>query len=574
MPISKYKYPSIGILLLFLYCCANNNGGTNNPPEFLDRKAISGFGAHAMIAGSSGKPALEAGLQVLREGGNACDAALTAALDQVTRAAGAWVSFGGVMSLVYYQAATGKVFTLSAPFKTPFEETDPMTIPRQPTPSGRTALVPGFLGGILAAHDKLGSVPRERIFAPAIKTAEEGFQLSNSIYGLFQYRWNVLSRLPETRRIFEKADGSSYRPGDTFIQPVLAQTLKAVSRQGADYFYRGEWADKFVEIVRREGGRMIKRDLEEYSPVWSEAAHTSYYGYDAYAVNYPCLGGASLIAGLNMMEAAGLDHISGHASNPDSFCNLVRIARVGYYMTFLYDFFDFLQGEYPGRDFSTAAMLEKSTAQFFWNLIATGTWDELVRKFSSGGSSTHSAASGHSDALVAFDSMGNAAVISHTINTTDYGTTGIFVDGISIPDSGSMRQPEMKLRGAGQYLTDAMASLLLTKDGRPFLGCGSPGGSIRELTLQHVQSIVHDRLDPARAIARRVFYGPGTSFCQRIKFIDFPSSFVEAVEEKGVCLENAQQREDYWVGILFDPGRGLLGGAPALAPYDPGIAAY
>jgi gamma-glutamyltranspeptidase/glutathione hydrolase len=557
-----------------LCCCEKNGGGNDDPPEFRDEKALSGFGSQAMIAGTSGKPALEAGLQVLREGGNACDAALAAALDQVARAAGCWISYGGVMSLVYYQAATGKVYTLSAPFKTPLAETDPLTIPVQPTPSGRTALVPGFLAGIIAAHDRLGSVSRERIFTPAIKTAEEGFQLSNSIFNLFQSRRNVLHRLPETRAIFVKADGQRYQAGDTFIQPVLAKTLRKVSIQGADYIYREDWARKFVEIVRREGGRMTIRDLEEYCPVWTEAAHTSYYGYDAYAVNYPCLGGASLVACLNMMAAAGLSNINGHASNPDSFCNLVKIARVGYYMTFIYDFFDFLQREYPGRDFSTAAMLEKSTAQFFWDLIASGEWDQLEKKFRTGSSGISSAASGHSDALVVIDSMGNAAALSHTINTTSWGTTGIFVDGISIPDAGSMRQPEMKLRGPGQYLSDAMAPLLLIKDGRPFLGSGSPGMSIRELSLQHVQSIVHDRLDPARAIARRTFYAPGAAFCQRILFDDFPASFIRAVEQKGLCLERAQRSEDYWTGILFDPGRGLLGGAPAAAPYDPGIAAY
>jgi hypothetical protein len=137
MLIDKCRFSILFILALFLCFCEKNGSGNDDPPEFRDEKAFSGFGTQAMIAGTSGKPALEAGLQVLREGGNACDAALT-------------------------------------------------------------------------------------------------------------------------------------------------KTLRKVSIQGADYIYRKDWARKFVEIVRREGGRMTIRDLEEYRPVWTEAAHTSYYGYDAY----------------------------------------------------------------------------------------------------------------------------------------------------------------------------------------------------------------------------------------------------------------------------------------------------
>ncbi len=140
------------VLLLQLSSCRQPEPTTPDPPEFRDGRAISGFGTRAMVAGSSNRPAMEAGLQVILEGGNACDGALTAVLDQVTRAAGAWVSFAGYLSVVYYDAASGQVYTLSATYKTPLEETEPLTIPDQPTPSGRTVLVPGCMAGIIAAR--------------------------------------------------------------------------------------------------------------------------------------------------------------------------------------------------------------------------------------------------------------------------------------------------------------------------------------------------------------------------------------------------------------------------------------
>jgi gamma-glutamyltranspeptidase/glutathione hydrolase len=565
------------ILVLFLSLssgCKPESPVVNDPPEFRDWRAISGFGTQAMVAGSSNKPAMEAGLQVILEGGNACDGALTAVLDQVTRAAGCWVSFAGHFTMVYYEAATGQVYTISAGYKTPLEETDPLTIPDQPIPSGRTALVPGFMAGVIAAHDRLGSVPRQRIFAPAIQTAEEGFTLTSDMAGLISYRAGVLYRLPETRAIFFKEGRNPYKAGDIFTQPALASTLRQVVQQGADYIYRGPWARKLIAAVQADGGRLTLRDLEEYQPLWTEPAHTVFSDTDAWAVNYPCSGGVSLISGLNMMEAAGQANISGYTMDPAAFSNLVKISRVGYCITFFPDFIEFLNRRYPGHNFSMKSLLEESTAHFFWELIASGEWDRLERDLFGGAGASLAYAGGHSDTVVAIDSMGNAASISHSIATVNWGTTGIFIDGISIPDSAVFRKYEMARVGTGQYLSDAMASLLVVRNGQPLLVCGSPGQSIRELTLQHVQNILYDNLEPARSIARRGFYGPDENMCQRVPLNDFSDSFIAGVEKLGLCLKQVSAREHYWTGILFIPNSGLFGGAPTDAPYNAGIAAY
>ncbi len=390
---------------------------------------------------------------------------------------------------------------------------------------------------------------------------------------LISYRMNVLYRLPETRAIFFKADGTPYRAGDTLIQTALAGTLRQVVQHGADYMYRGPWAQKLIAAVQAEGGRLTMRDLEDYRPLWTEPAHTVYYDTEPWAVNYPCTGGVSLIAGLNMMEAAGQAKTSGYTMDPAAFSNLVKIARICHFITFYPDFKRFLERHFPGRNFSMDSLQDKSTARFFWELIASGEWDRLERELLGGNSALRSFPGGHSDAVVAIDSMGNAVSVSHTINTVDWGTTGIFIDGVSIPDSGVFRKVEMAESGPGQYLIDGMASLVTVRAGRPFLVCGSPGQSIRELTLQHVQNILHDNLEPARSIARRGFYSPGENMCQRVPIYEFSNSFLEEVEKLGPCLRQVTDREHYWVGILFNPTRGLFGGASTDAPYNPGIAA-
>lgn len=568
----------IFFLLLTFITCSEKQKEENitpyDPPEFRDSKAISGFGTNAMVAGTSGKPAIEAALQVLKDGGNACDAVLAGAMDQIALAAGCWVSYGGFMHMVYNKADTGEVFTISGAFKSLYEETDPISIPEY-EPSGRTALVPGFLGAVDEAHKKLGSLSFERILAPAIKTAEEGFTVSSKMEKAFQNKWDIITRLPEGKAIFAKPDGSSYKAGETFKQPLLAETLRKFSTGRSDYIYKDEWARNFVHIVQREGGKITMKDMEDYKPIWTKPAHTNYCGYDVYAVNYPCTGGMSVINGLNIMQAAGLENISGYTTKPSSFFNFVKIARIGFIYANFLDFLNFMERHYPEIKFTNDFMLEQGAGPFFWELIRSGTWNNLEKEFF-GSSSRQIYSSNHSDVIVAIDAMGNAASLSHSINTTSWGNTGIFVDGISIPDSGSFRKYEMNLKGPGQYLYESMSSVVVVKDGRAFLVCGSPGSSIGELTLQNLFNIINDGMDPARSIARRAFYciDSQNPLCQRIPASDFSTSFIDEVKKLGQCITSINSTEHYWVGILFDPTRGFFGGAPTEAPYNPGIAAY
>jgi gamma-glutamyltranspeptidase/glutathione hydrolase len=189
--------------------------------------------------------AARAGLEALKQGGNAIDAAMTAAVTQVSVTAGAPISYFGILSLVYYDAKSGKVFTMNAEWNTLRGETSPSTIPgslnmaspeglRGTAVSGRTALVGGFLKGVGAAHQRFGKLPFARIFDSAIYVADHGMPVTAHLADKFAFRHEDLSRLPATRAIFIKADGSDYKAGETFRQPALAGTLRAVAAQGTD----------------------------------------------------------------------------------------------------------------------------------------------------------------------------------------------------------------------------------------------------------------------------------------------------------------------------------------------------
>ena len=171
---------------------------------------------HGMVVTTSGTGAAAAGVEALKKGGTAMDAAMTAAMLQPCRAAGSYVSYAGIINVVYFDAASGKVFNLNGSFNTVLGETEPLTIPGidpaalasgglnafTSAPSGRTALVPGFLAGVEAAHRRFGKRPFADIVAPAIRCADQGMVLTPELAGMMKSREAVLRRRPETRAIF------------------------------------------------------------------------------------------------------------------------------------------------------------------------------------------------------------------------------------------------------------------------------------------------------------------------------------------------------------------------------------
>ncbi len=167
------------------------------------------------------------------------------------------------MSLVYYDASTDTVYTMNAEWNRVLAETNPMSIPggvdlSDPErgmmgrdPSGRTALVGGFMKGVGAAHERFGELPFEQLFQPAIGVAEEGMPISERMAAYWTLRAEDLARLPETRRTMLKPDGSLYQAGDVFRQPALAATLRAVASEGSPPWERG----RLARIRRAAKGR-------------------------------------------------------------------------------------------------------------------------------------------------------------------------------------------------------------------------------------------------------------------------------------------------------------------------------
>ena len=455
-----------------------------------------------MVTGTTGAQAIEGGVEILRAGGSAADAAMSTALTQICMAAGSWVSYAGLMTMVYYDAESGEAHNLNAAYNTVAAETDPLTIPGidlsgglggfEAEPNGRTVLVPGFMKGVEAANERFGKLPFQDLFTSAIACAEDGFEYQEGNAGQYAYREQVLSRLPETKAIFTRADGSPYEAGDMFTQPALAETLRMLAEQGADYMYSGPWAEKLVEMVGDIGGRMTVEDLANYEVVWSEPARGSYHGFDLYAHGSPAEGGIGLIEAMNLAELAGVSDHGHYGDSPEALFWLTQISRPG--LTFAIGGKEAADGiaAMIGSDLTHETRVQKETSAKLWGAIQDGSFPGVV--VPEGG------AAPHSDAVVAIDQWGNIAAVVHSINTVSWGTTGIFVDGISIPDSGIFQQGMMAQIEPGSRLPDPTNPGLVLKDGKPFMGFSSIGSGLHQRTIGGLISVLDFGLTPREAV--------------------------------------------------------------------------
>jgi len=528
-----------------------------------------------MVAVTSDAFSARVGLEALQQGGSAADAALATSLAQVALDAGATISYAGILTMVYYDAASKKVYSLNAGYNTVLEEKEPLTIPGGGKPSGRTALVPGFFAGVQAAHDRFGKLPIASLFDPAIYLAEKGIVVDPVLTSWINMRKDVLSRLPETKRVFTKQDGEFYKAGDLFKQPQLAETLRKVSAQGTDYIYQGEWAKKFVAAVQSEGGKMTLADMKAYRSTWSEPLQTSYRGYQIYSLGLPSLGGVNTIEAFNLLEAADLKQYGHYTTSPEALYEFIRICRAGYFLSFFPT--DTIKMYLPDLDLAPESRVKKESARLLWRKMHEPAWEKMLSVFTPKGK-----ADNHSAGVVAVDGQGNVAAVLHSINTVVWGTTGIFVDGISIPDSATFQQSQIARIKPGDRLPESTNPVIVLKNDKPYLASSGVGSALHQTAMSNLVNVLDFGMDLEKSIDTPNFMGPYFGmplgggppapqlYMELLAEGEFDENLVKAVVAKGQAIKFLPKNETlgqigYWVAIQIDPKTGkLVGVAPPL----------
>jgi gamma-glutamyltranspeptidase/glutathione hydrolase len=532
-----------------------------------DRTAAgSAIGYRGAVTVTYNALAARAGLEALRQGGSAVDAAMTTALAQVALTAGAPISYFGIMSLVYFEAKTGKVHTMNAEWNTVAGERDPLSIPGgfdlateegrrgSGKPSGRTAMVGGFMKGVEDAHKRFGKLPFASLFGPAIFVAENGIEVSRELASQFRFRREDLARLPETRATFLKPDGASYERGETFRQPALAETLRRVAAEGSAYMYGGAWGRKLVDRVQAEGGKMTLGDLEAYEVLWNEAVFAPLAnGYTVATTPWPNAGGTALIEAQNLAMVSGLADGPHWTQDGDALRKALDICTIGYVSELPAEV---VAQTFPGVDMSPGARLTMGHAEQLWERLRSGT--QLV-PFEAGKPR-------HSDDLVAVDGEGNIAAITHSINTLIWGKTGIAIDGITVGDPASFQQQVIAATGPGKRLPAITETGILFRDNRPVIGFASMGAGLHHRTFQCLLNVTAFGMNVEQAVNTADFYVPGLDVATMRQTLHVPVGRFDAevLDATGFAWrempmsEARSGGEGKWVAISRDPSTRML----------------
>lgn len=441
-----------------------------------------------MVVGPE-KLAAEIGTQIMRDGGNAIDAAVATGFAlAVTFPRAGNLAGGGFMlihladedrqTLIDYRetapAAAGRDLFLDEAGK----------VDRQREYfSHQSAGVPGTVAGLLYAQEKYGKLSREKVLAPAIKLAAKGFPVTFGLQFSLQARANQLLKNPEAKRLFFQSDGSLFPIGEVWRQPDLAWTLKQIQRAGFDGFYRGEVARRFAAEMVAGKGLITEEDLSVYRVIEREPVRGSFHNFEVVSTPPPSSGGIHIIQMLNILE--GFD-LSGMGHNSGAYMHhLTESMKLAYADRSAY------LGDPDYVSVPSATLTDKAYAKRQRALIdssaATPSAEIAPGKVLKASPYESTETTHYSVA----DSDGNVVANTYTLNFS-------FGSHIAVPGTGMLLNNEMADFAAkpgtanayglvqgeankiepGKRPLSSMSPTIAFKDGKPWLATGSPGGSV------------------------------------------------------------------------------------------------
>ena len=464
--------------------------------------------AHNGVVAAQEQRAARIGIEILDRGGNAVDAAVATgfALAVTYPRAG---NIGGGGFMVIHLAKDNRDVAIdyretapAAASSTMFLDAEGNPDPAKSRDSALSVGVPGTVAGLAMAHEKYGSgkFKLADLIAPAIYLAQNGFQVEDDTADSLPPARERLARWPATKSIFFNGD-RPYGEGERLLQFDLADTLRAIAKDGPRAFYQGRTADKIATAVAKAGGIMNKDDLANYHPIERAVVRGRYRGYDVISVPPPSSGGVHLIEMLNILEGYDLAKIGREQSLHD----MIEAMKRAYADRAAF------MGDPDSVKMPIAGLLSKAYAASLRAEIgerATPAADIRAGKPDDfeGRNTTH---------FSVIDHDGNAVSNTYTLNFS-YGL-GLVADGTGVLLNNELDDFTAKpgtanaygligytanLPGPGKRPLSSMTPTILLKDGKPFLVTGSPGGSrIISTVLQVIVNVVDFKMPIGEAVS-------------------------------------------------------------------------
>jgi gamma-glutamyltranspeptidase/glutathione hydrolase len=469
--LSSVKIYSYILVISLLFSCAGGHLGKNNSGEYYNGMVVS-----------ANEIASEVGVDILKKGGNAVDAAVAVqfALAVVYPNAGN-IGGGGFM---VYRSAKGEINSLDFREKAAANAGRDMYLDAAGNPIVDKSLygqlaagVPGSVAGMVEAHQKYGHLKWEDLIAPAVSLAAEGFKLSarqarelNGLKGRFK-KLNPLGTA--------LVKDTQWTEGDVLVQSELANTLKLIASQGRNGFYEGAVADSILAEMQRGGGIVTKQDLANYKAIWRKPVTGNYRGYEVITMPPPSSGGIALIQLLKSVEPYPL---SKWGFNTDSTVQVMIEAERRVYADRAAHLGDPDFYTVPQKKLIEDTYIKQRMSTFNWNKASTSA------EISAGEiPPTEHPETTHFSIV---DKAGNAVSVTTTLNGS-YGA-GVVVKGAGFLLNNEMDDFSVKPGAPNMYglvggeansiapnkrMLSSMTPTILAKDGKLYMVVGTPGGS-------------------------------------------------------------------------------------------------
>jgi gamma-glutamyltranspeptidase / glutathione hydrolase len=458
------------------------------------------------MAVSSQRDASKAGADILATGGNAIDAAVAIGYAlAVTHPCCGNIGGGGFATI---HLANGKDTFINFREKAPAAATSTMyldasgnVIPGLSLRGYKAVGVPGSVMGFQKMLDEYGTMARAQVMAPAVKLADEGYILQEGDVRAYGFATEAFSNEPNVAAIFLN-NGQPWKVGDRLVQKNLAATLKQVSAQGPDVFYKGDIAQRVVDASKANGGLLTMKDFADYTVTESAPLRCSYRGYQIISSPPPSSGGASMCEIMNILSGYPMNKMPVHSAK--SIHLMVEAMRHAYVdRNFSLGDPDFVKN--PLDKILSAKHAAEIRAKID-PVKATPSSEVKI------GVVPHE--SDQTTHYSVVDKAGNAVSVTYTINggfgsQVIAGNTGFFLNNemddftskVGAPNLFGLVQGDNNSIQPGKRPLSSMSPTIITKNGRIFMVTGSPGGArIITITLESILNVIDHKMDIQAAV--------------------------------------------------------------------------
>ncbi|HEX9425544.1 MAG TPA: gamma-glutamyltransferase [Pyrinomonadaceae bacterium] len=538
-------------------------------PVMSQSPAYSPVRARQGVVASSDEIASQVGVEILKRGGNAVDAAVAVGLALAVTWPGSGNIGGGGFMLI--RMADGKTTAIDYRERAPakarrdiFLDQRGEVIPDITRKGHRAVGVPGTVAGFALALEKYGTMKWRDVIEPARRLASEGFVFSDfNKVGRVDSVIKHLEQFPETRRIFLR-DGNHYQVGDTFKQPDLAETLKRLQKDGPREFYEGRTAQLIGQEMDANGGLITLEDLKAYEAKERPPVRGTYRGYEIISMSPPSTGGTLLIEMLNVLEQYDLAAM-GHNSSA-KYHLMIEVMRRG---------FADRARHFGDPDFVKVPVAELTSKSYAAGLAKTINLDRATPSTAIRNGRANVNEPTETTHFSVVDAMGNAVSNTYTLENA-YGS-GVTVRGAGfllnnemndftvkagIPTQDGLIQSEANIIAAGKRPVSSTTPTIVLKDGKLFAVLGSEGGpTIITQVLQVLTNVIDHGMNLQHAVNAPRIHHQWLPDVVRYEPYGIAKDVMDALTKKGHRFGlNAR----YWgdvEGIMIEPATGMRLGA-------------